>query len=185
MAKEILDQASQAMDKSIQNLQRDLTKLRTGRASAALVEGVQVDYYGSMTPLNQVANITTPDARTIQITPWEPSTIGAIEKAIIGANVGLTPQNDGKLVRLPVPALTEERRKDMVKVVKKMGEEAKVAIRNSRRDANESVKKLEKDKVVSEDESKKWIEQIQKKTDDKAAEVDKLIASKEKELLTL
>lgn len=185
MSKVILDQASQAMDKSIQNLQRDLTKLRTGRANPALVDGVQVEYYGSMTPLNQVANVTTPDARTIQITPWEPSTIGAIEKAIIAANLGLTPQNDGKLVRLPVPALTEERRKDMVKMVKKMGEEAKVAIRNSRREANEGVKKLEKDKQVSEDESKKWIEQIQKKTDDKAAEVDKVVAAKEKEILTL
>lgn len=185
MSKVILDQASQAMDKSIQNLQRDLTKLRTGRANPALVDGVQVEYYGSMTPLSQVANITTPDARTIQITPWEPSTIGAIEKAIIGANLGLTPQNDGKLVRLPVPALTEERRKDMVKMVKKLGEEAKVGVRNCRRDANEAVKKLEKEKQLSEDESEKWVEQIQKKTDEKAAEVDKLVAAKEKEILTL
>ncbi|MBU6375933.1 MAG: ribosome recycling factor, partial [Bdellovibrionales bacterium] len=136
----------------------------------------------SSVPVNQVANVTTPDARTIQITPWEQGTIGAIEKAILAANIGLTPQNDGKVIRISLPPMTEERRKEMVKVVKKMGEEAKVAIRNQRRDANEAVKK---DKSLPEDESKKQMDVIQKKTDDKVAEVDKVVAAKEKEIMTI
>lgn len=185
MSKAVLDSMTQAMDKSIQSLKGELAKVRTGRASTALVDTVHVDYYGSSVPLNQVANVTTPDARTIQVSPWEAGTIGAIEKAILAANIGLTPQNDGKVVRIPLPPLTEERRKDMVKLIKKMGEETKVAVRNHRRDANEEVKKQEKAKTVSEDEAKKSMEQIQKKTDEKVAEVDKVIAGKEKEILTI
>jgi ribosome recycling factor len=173
------------MDKSIQALQKDLLKVRTGRASPALVEGVQVDYYGSKTPLTQVANVTTPDARTIQIVPWEATILGGIEKAIFEANIGFTPQNDGKLIRITLPPLTEERRKEMVKMIKKNGEDAKIALRNQRRDANEEIKKQEKDKLMSADESKKFQEQIQKKTDDKVAEVDKIIAAKEKEIMTI
>jgi ribosome recycling factor len=182
MSNAVVDSMAQSMDKSLQSLKGDLAKVRTGRASTALVEPVQVDYYGSNVPLNQVANVSTPDARTIQIAPWEAGMIGAIEKAIMAANIGLTPQNDGKVVRIPLPPMTEERRKEMVKLVKKMGEETKVAIRNHRRDANEVIKK---DKAVSEDESKKSMDLIQKKTDEKVAEVDKVVAAKEKEILTI
>ena len=181
----VLNDASAAMDKCIQPLQKDLLKVRTGRASTALIDHIHVDYYGSKTPITQVANMTTPDARTIQIAAWEPSMLGAIEKAILEANVGFTPQNDGKVVRITMPPLTEDRRKEMVKMIKKMGEDTKIAIRNARRDANEEVKKQEKAKTVSEDESKKLQEQIQKKTDDKVAETDKVIATKEKEIMTI
>ncbi len=182
MSKAILDPMNAAMDKAILSLKGDLAKLRTGRASTALLEPCHVDYYGSSVPINQVANVTTPDARTIQVTPWEQGTIAAIEKSILAANIGLTPQNDGKVIRISLPPMTEERRKDLVKGIKKMGEDTKVAIRNQRRDANEAVKK---DKSLPEDESKKVMDQIQKKTDEKVAEVDKVIATKEKEILTV
>lgn len=185
MSKQIIDPMSQNMDKAIQALQKELVKLRTGRASTALVDTVHVDYYGSSVPLSQVANITTPDARTIQIVAWEQAMCGAIEKAILAANIGLTPQNDGKVIRISMPALTEDRRKEMAKQIKKMGEESKVAIRNLRRDGNEEVKKQEKAKVLGEDESKKVMDLVQKKTDEKIAEVDKVIAAKEKEVMTL
>jgi ribosome recycling factor len=181
----VLTDTSTAMDKCIQSLQKDLLKVRTGRASTALIDHIHVDYYGSKTPISQVANLTTPDARTIQITAWEPSMLGAIEKAILEANVGFTPQNDGKVVRITMPPLTEDRRKEMVKMIKKMGEDTKIAIRNARRDANEEVKKQEKAKTISEDESKKLQEQIQKKTDDKVTETDKVISTKEKEIMTI
>jgi ribosome recycling factor len=185
MSKQIVDSMGQTMDKSIQSLKGDLAKVRTGRASTALVEPVHVDYYGSSVPLNQVANVTTPDARTIQISPWEGGMIGAIEKAILAANIGLTPQNDGKVIRIPLPAMTEERRKEMVKLVKKMGEDTKVAIRNHRREANDEVKKQEKAKTLSEDDAKKALELVQKKTDEKIVEVDKVVAGKEKEIMTI
>ena len=185
MSKAIVDQMSQNMDKSIQSLKGELAKVRTGRASTALVEPVHVDYYGSSVPLNQVANVTTPDARTIQISPWEGGMIGAIEKAIMAANIGLTPQNDGKVIRIPLPAMTEERRKEMVKLVKKMGEETKVAIRNHRRESNDEVKAQEKAKTLSEDDAKKALELVQKKTDEKSAEVDKVVVGKEKEIMTI
>ncbi|MEK6704252.1 MAG: ribosome recycling factor [Bdellovibrionota bacterium] len=175
----------QNMDKSIASFKNELSKVRTGRASTALVDTVHADYYGSSVPLNQVANITTPDARTIQISPWEQGMVPAIEKAILAANIGLTPQSDGKVVRIPLPPLTEERRKDMVKLVKKMGEETKIAIRNHRRDANDGNKTLEKSKSISEDELKKAMDQIQKKTDEKTTEVDKIINAKEKEIMTV
>src|SRR4051794_40309044 len=181
MSKVTLDAMSQHMDKSLQSLKSDLAKVRTGRASTALVDPVHVDYYGSSVPLNQVANVTTPDARTIQVSPWEAGIIGAIEKAILAANLGLTPQSDGKVIRIPLPLMTEERRKEMVKLIKKMGEESKITIRNHRRDANEELKKQEKAKALSEDDVKKALDQVQKKTDEKIAEVDKVIASKEKE----
>ena len=184
MSKVLTDLSAQT-DKSIQSLQKDLLKIRTGRASASLIDHIMVDYYGSKTSITQVANMTTPDARTIQIVAWEPAMLGAIEKAILEANVGVTPQNDGKVVRITMPPLTEDRRKEMVKLIKKMGEDAKIAIRNHRRDANEEVKKQEKDKVLSTDESKKLQEQVQKKTDDKVAEVDKVISGKEKEIMTI
>jgi len=185
MSKAVMDSMVQSMDKSIQSLKAELAKVRTGRASTALVDTVHVDYYGSSVPLNQVANVTTPDARTIQVSPWEAGMIGAIEKAILAANIGLTPQSDGKVVRIPLPPLTEERRKEMVKLIKKMGEETKIAVRNHRRDGNEELKKLEKAKTLSEDDTKKAMELVQKKTDEKVAEVDKVIAAKEKEILTI
>ena len=185
MSEQIINSMVQKMDKSIQSLKAELAKLRTGRASTALVDAVHVDYYGSSVPINQVANVTTPDARTIQITPWEGGMVGAIEKAILAANIGLTPQNDGKVVRINVPAMTEERRKELVKLVKKYGEDTKVAVRNHRRDGNEEIKKAEKSKSLSEDDAKKTMDKIQKKTDEKTAEVDKIVASKEKEILTV
>jgi ribosome recycling factor len=185
MSKAIVDQMGQNMDKTLQSFKGDLAKVRTGRASTALIEPVQVDYYGSNVPITQVANVTTPDARTIQIVPWEAGMVGAVEKAILAANLGLTPQNDGKVIRVPLPPMTEERRKEMVKLVKKMGEDSKIAIRNHRRDANEAVKGEEKKKTVSEDDAKKLLDQIQKKTDEKSSEVDKIVAAKEKEIITV
>lgn len=181
----VLEHLSQHLTKSVQSLKQDLVKVRTGKASAVLVDSVHVDYYGSSTALSQIANITTPDARTIQITPWESGILGAIEKAILAANLGLTPQNDGKLIRISLPTLTEERRKEMVKLIKKMGEEAKIAIRNQRRDANEELKKCEKTKVLSEDDLKKATTAVQKKVDEKSEEIDKLVALKEKEVMTV
>jgi ribosome recycling factor len=185
MSKAIVDAMSAHMDKTIQSLKAELTKVRTGRASTALVDSVQVDYYGSNVPVSQVANVTTPDARTIQIAPWEAGQLGAIEKAIHGANIGLTPQNDGKVIRINVPAMTEERRKELAKQVKKMGEDSKVAVRNHRRDGNEEVKKQEKAKALSEDDAKKATDLVQKKTDEKTAEIDKIVTAKEKEILTM
>ena len=185
MSKQLVDTMALSMDKALQSLKSELAKVRTGRASTALVDTVHVDYYGSNVPLSQIGNVTTPDARTIQIAPWEANLLGAIEKSILAANLGLTPQNDGKVIRINVPAMTEERRKDLVKLIKKMGEEAKVAIRNQRRDGNEEVKKLEKGKTLSEDEAKKVLELVQKKTDEKVAEVDKVIVAKEKDIMTI
>lgn len=183
--KETIQKFEQANAGSIKSLKDHLQKVRTGRANVSLLDGVMVDYYGTPTPLKQVANLSTPDARTIQVQAWEGSLLPAIEKAIIGANLGLTPMNDGKLIRVPVPALTEERRKDLVKQCKKMGEDAKVAVRNSRRDSNEALKKKEKDKEISEDENKRAQEEVQKKTDLAIAEIDKILVDKEKEILTI
>ena len=185
MANAVVDQMSQGMDKHITSLKGDLAKLRTGRASTALLEPVHVDYYGSSVPVNQVANVTTPDARTIQITPWEQGTIGAIEKAILAANIGLTPQNDGKVIRISLPPMTEERRKDLIKVVKAEGESARVAIRNQRRDANNAAKEMLKAKTISEDQDRRFQDEIQKLTDKFIAEVDRLLATKESELMTV
>lgn len=183
--KEVISKFEQENAASIKSLKEHLGKIRTGRANVSLLDGVMVDYYGTPTPLKQVANLSTPDARTVQVQAWESSILGAIEKAIIGANTGLTPMNDGKMIRVPVPALTEERRKDLVKQAKKTGEDAKVAIRNSRREANETLKKQEKDKAISEDEAKRGTEEVQKKTDSAIVEVDKILADKEKEIITI
>lgn len=183
--KETIQKFEQTNQGAIKSLKEHLSKVRTGRASVALLDGVMVDYYGTPTPLKQVANLSTPDARTIQVQAWESTLLPAIEKAIIAANLGLTPMNDGKLVRVPVPPLTEERRKDLVKQCKKMGEESKVVVRNHRRDANEALKKQEKDKQISEDENKRGQEEVQKKTDAAIAEIDKILADKEKEILTI
>ena len=174
---------NESMNKAIESLKHQLTRVRTGRASANILDGVVVDYYGSPTPVNQVGQISTPEARLLQIQPFDKTMIAAIEKAIITSNLGLTPSNDGNLIRIPFPALTEERRKDLVKEVKKYGEDAKIAIRNSRREQNDSLKKAEKDKEISEDDSKKFQTEVQTITDKFVKQVDEIIAVKEKELL--
>jgi ribosome recycling factor len=173
------------MSKALESLKYQLTKVRTGRASANVLDGVHVDYYGSPTPVAQVGQVSTPEARLLQIQPFDKSMIGAIEKAIMGANLGLTPSNDGNLIRIPFPALTEDRRKDQVKEVKKLGEDARISIRNSRREQNDIIKKAEKDKSISEDDSKKFQAEVQTVTDKYIKQVDDIIDRKEKELLEL
>lgn len=173
------------MEKAVGLLKAELAKLRTGRASPSLVEHLKIDYYGTPTPLNQVGQVSIPDPKTIQIASWDQTAIPLIEKAIIAANIGLTPNVDGKLIRLNVPALTEERRKDIAKSVKKIGEDAKVAVRNVRREANDAVKLQEKDKAMSEDDSKRLQEQVQKLTDQFVGEIDKIIEAKTKDVMTV
>ncbi|GIP52269.1 MULTISPECIES: ribosome recycling factor [Paenibacillus] len=182
MPQSIKTHAEERMDKAIQALKRDLATLRAGRATPSLLDRIQVDYYGSPTPVNQLANINTPDTRTLMIQPWDKSSLADIERAIQKSDLGLTPANDGTSIRLSIPALTEERRLELVKMTKKFGEEAKVAIRNIRRDANDDIKKLEKTDI-SEDESRRHQEDIQKTTDKFIAEVDKVLAAKEKEIM--
>jgi ribosome recycling factor len=177
--------ADQKMHKSIETLKADLAKVRTGRAHAGILDHVHVDYYGNPTQINQVANVTLIDARTIGVQPWEKKMVGAIEKAIRDSDLGLNPSTQGDMIRVPTPPLTEERRKEMVKLVKVEAEDAKIAIRNIRRDANESLKKLLKDKAISEDEERRSQEDVQKLTDRFVAEVDKMVAEKEKEVLTV
>ena len=181
----LVEECKSKMDKAVKAFEKDLQRIRTGRASITLLDGVKVNYYGNPTPLNQVSTLSTPDARTIVISPFEKSQIGEIEKSIMKADLGLQPTNDGNIVRVPVPQLTEERRKDIVKNLKKMGEDAKVAIRNTRRDQNEHAKKLEKSKELTEDESKRVQADIQKATDQFAKLVDDKIVSKEKEVMTI
>ncbi len=183
--KDILDALHVKMTKTLTSLKTDLTKVRTGRATPALLDSVRVDYYGTPTALSQVAAVSCPEPRQILIQPWEQSLLPAIEKAILVADLGFNPQNDGKLIRVPLPMLTEERRKDLVKQIKKMAEESRVALRNERRDANESIKREEKEKKLTEDEAKKATDLVQKKTDEFTAEVEKLIVAKEKEILTV
>lgn len=185
MSTELLNQLKQNMEKRIKSFEGELKQLRTGRASVNILDPVKVDYYGTPTPINQVATLSTPDARTIAITPFEKKLIGDIEKAIRSANIGVNPTNDGNVVRLPFPALTEERRKDIVKNLKKTAEEVKVALRIVRRDANEELKKLEKDKKVGEDEKKKIEADIQKQTDNFCKVVDDKANAKEKEIMTM
>lgn len=183
--KEVIQKFEQANAAAVKSLKDHLAKVRTGRANIGLLDSVIVDYYGTPTPIKQVANLSTPDARTIQVQSWESALLPAIEKGIIAANLGLTPMNDGKLIRVPIPPLTEERRKDLVKQCKKMGEDGKVAVRNNRRDANEALKKSEKDKIITEDENKRAQEDVQKKTDSAIAELDKILLEKEKEIMTI
>jgi len=182
--KPILDQMQDLMNKAISHLETELVKIRAGKATPSMLDGVMVDYYGSMTPLNQVANINTPEARTIQIQPWEKALIKNIEKAIIDANLGLTPANDGQMIRITVPPLSEERRKDLVKRAKAEGEHAKVSIRNLRRDANENIKKAQKN-GLPEDVAKDAESRTQKMTDDFISKVDKHLEAKEKEIMTV
>jgi ribosome recycling factor len=185
MMKDLKPILDESMNKAIKSLQNQLGKVRTGRATAAVLDGISADYYGTPTPVKNMGQISTPEARLLQIQPFDKTLISAIEKAILAANIGLTPGNDGNIIRIQFPALTEDKRKAYVKDVKKMGEDAKVAIRNIRRDQNDKVKKAEKDKTISEDESKKIQDEIQKITDNFIKEVDKVVEGKEKELLTV
>ncbi|MDP8260416.1 MAG: ribosome recycling factor [Candidatus Gygaella obscura] len=180
--KEVIKKTEDNMKKAIVSCAREFNTVRTGRASPSLVEGLHIDYYGTPTLLKQLANISVPDARLIVIQPWDLSAIAEIEKAIFSSNLGITPSNDGKVVRLAVPPLSDERREELVKVIKQMVEETRVSVRTIRRDANESVKKLESEKVISEDEKFKSQDQIQKLTNNYIAEADKLLENKEKEL---
>lgn len=173
------------MDQSIGALKHNLTKIRTGRANPALLDTVQVDYYGSMVPISQVANLSLLDARTISVQPWEKGMGPKIEKAIRDSDLGLNPSSMGDLIRVPMPMMTEERRKELTKVVRGEGEAAKIAVRNLRRDANESVKKLVKDKLVSEDDQKRSETDIQKLTDRHVADIDKLVSAKEQEIMAV
>lgn len=175
----------QKMQKSIETLKADLAKVRTGRAHTGILDHVTVDYYGTPTQISQVANVTLLDARTIGVQPWEKKMIAVIEKAIRESDLGLNPATQGDVIRVPTPPLTEERRKEMVKLVKGEGEDAKVAVRNIRRDANEGLKKLLKDKAVSEDDERRAQDDVQKLTDKFVAEIDKLMVEKEKEILTV
>ena len=185
MMKETQASLNDSMKKAVDSLKHQLTKVRTGRASASILDGVQVDYYGSLSPIGQLGQISTPEARLLQIQPFDKTMLGAIEKAIFGANLGVTPTNDGNFIRLNFPSLTEDKRKDIAKEIKKIGEDAKVVLRNLRRDSNEAVKKAEKDKSVSEDDSKKIQTEIQNITDKFTKEIDTVIANKEKEVLAV
>ena len=185
MIDEITQDAGSRMLKSVESLKTDLTKIRTGRAHPSLLDQVMVDYYGTPTPIKQVANVVAEDSRTLAVTPWEKPMVQAIEKAIMIADLGLNPASAGTVIRVPMPALTEERRRDLVKVVKSEGEAAKVAVRNIRRDANGDFKDLLKEKEISEDESHNAEDSIQKLTDKYVAEIDKVLEAKEKEMMEI
>ncbi len=183
MIDEILKDAEQRMQKSIESMRSEMAKIRTGRASPALIDHLTVDYYGTATPINQVANISVQDARTLGVQPWEKNMVPVIEKAILEANLGVNPVTTGDLIRIPMPALTEERRREMVKVAAAEGESGKVAIRNIRRDANNDFKSLLKEKEISEDEDKRAHDRIQQITDKYVEDVDHIVAEKEAEIL--
>ncbi len=181
----VLNDCKERMQKAMDSLERDLAKLRTGRASTTLVDDIRVDYYGTPTPLNQIASVSVPDSRTITIQPWDKGAFGEIEKAIQKSDLGLNPVNDGVLIRISMPALTEERRKELVKVAKKYSEDAKVAVRNVRREANDTLKKMKNDKDLSEDEMHKGQDDVQKLTDDFVAKADDIAKAKEEEILEI
>lgn len=183
MQKELRRKAVERMDSAIESLRKDFGTVRTGRASLALMDGIVLDYYGTPTPLQQVASLSVPDPRQITIQPWEQRLIPEIEKAIMKSDLGLTPTNDGRIIRITLPPLTEERRKQLVKVVRKRAEEAKVAIRNIRRDTNEEAKRLEKEQHLSEDDVQKVLEEIQKLTDSHINKVDEVLRHKETEIM--
>lgn len=185
MINEIKQDSETRMKKTIESLKVDMTKVRTGRANAGFLDHVQVDYYGTLTPLSQVASVTTSDSRTIMVTPWEKSMVAAVEKAILNSDLGLNPATAGSAIRVPMPPLTEERRKELIKVVRGEGEQSKVSIRNIRRDANNQLKDLVKDKSISEDDERRAGEVIQKLTDKYIAEVDVVLAAKEKDLMEI
>lgn len=179
----VLKDAKARMDKSLETLRAELAKIRSGKATTALLDGIKVDYYGTMTPINQVGNLTVLDAHTLSFTPWDKSMVIPVDKAILEANIGLNPISDGTNLKIPIPPLNEERRKELVKLVKKFGEETKVAIRNIRRDANEHLKRENKDKKISEDELKDAEAKVQKLTDEHIHMVDEILKHKEKEIM--
>ncbi|MEK7338375.1 MAG: ribosome recycling factor [candidate division NC10 bacterium] len=183
MVKQVYSQAERDMRKSVETVAREFGGVRTGRASTALLEPIRVDYYGTPTPLSQVATLATPETRLIAVQPWDPTLVPAIEKAILKSGLGVTPTSDGKVIRIAIPPLTEERRKELVKVVRKLAEDGRVAVRNVRRDANDRLKALEKDKKISEDGLRKGLEQVQDLTNRVIKEIDDVLAKKEKEIL--
>lgn len=183
MIDEILDDAAQRMGKSVEALSKELTKIRTGRAHPSLLDQLSVDYYGADTPINQVANVTVEDSRTLVVTPWEKNMVAAVEKAIMNSDLGLNPATAGTVIRIPMPPLTEERRRDLVKVVKGEAEGGRVAVRNIRRDANSDFKDLLKEKDITEDECHQAEDSVQKLTDSYIAKIDDVLAAKEKELM--
>ncbi len=183
--KEIETSARQRMEKALSDLQHAMGSIRTGRASISMLDGIRIDYYGTPTPLTQVATLLVPEPGMITAQPWDVSQIGAIEKAIRTSDLGLNPQNDGKIIRIPIPALTQDRRKDLVKHLHHVAEEHRVSLRNIRRDANDAAKKLMKDKAISEDDEKRSLAEIQKLTDTSMAKLDAAAAAKEKEVLSL
>ncbi len=182
---EVMFDAEERMEKALGALDRDFGKLRTGRASTALVDEIKIDYYGTPTPIKGLASVSIPDSRTVAIQPWDKGSFALIEKAIQTSDLGLNPMNDGKIIRIVIPALTEERRKELSKLAKKYGEDAKVAIRNIRRDVNDSMKKLEKDKTITEDDMKKSLDDVQKMTDKFVAKCDEKYQAKEKEIMDI
>ncbi|NOX18228.1 MAG: ribosome recycling factor [Chlorobi bacterium] len=183
MHNKYINDAKERMGKSVEAFRHEIAKIRTGKATTALLDGIKIDYYGTPTPLDQTANVTVLDVHTLSITPWDKSMVQAIDKAILSADLGLNPVNDGTNIKVPIPALTEERRKDLVKLVKKFGEDAKVAIRNIRRDANDHLKRQEKAKELSEDLRRDGEEEVQELTDDHIKEIDELIRKKEDEIM--
>ena len=184
MVEKVYKETREKMEKGLEALRKEQSRIRTGRASVALLDGIRVQYYGSVVPLNQVASLSVPESRLITIQPWDIKAIGDIEKAILKSELGLNPINDGKIIRINIPPLTEERRRDLVKVIKKMAEETKVALRNIRRDSNESLKGLKKDKHISEDDAFKAQEEVQKITKDYIEKADRISEEKEKEILS-
>jgi ribosome recycling factor len=185
MEEKIVKETEAKMEKTLTSLKTDLNKVRTGRASLALFDDIRIDYYGTPTPLHQVATMAVPEPRLITIQPWDTTITGEIEKGILKSELGLTPNSDGKIIRITIPRLTEERRKELVKVVKKMSEAAKVALRNIRREANEQLKGLEKNKKISQDQLRQWMDKVQTSTDKYIEKVDGVLATKEKEILEI
>lgn len=183
MINDIKQDAEKRMKKAVESLRHEMSKIRTGRANASLLDHVQVDYYGNMTPLNQIANITSSDSRTLLVTPWEKSMVAAIEKAILTSELGLNPATAGNAIRVPMPALTEERRKEMTRIVRGEAEQGRVSVRNVRRDANNQLKDLVKEKAIAEDDEHRANDLIQKLTDKYIAEIDSVLGEKEKDLM--
>ncbi len=183
MEKEVKKRLTDRMDKTIDVLKKDLAGMRTGRASLSILDGIMVDYFGTPTPINHLATLSVPESRLITIQPWDPKAISEIEKAIQKSDLGLNPGNDGKIIRLAIPPLTEERRKEIVKLVHKRGEEAKISLRNIRRDGNDEIRRLEKEKHLSEDDTKRSLDEIQKITDSYIKKVDEIVSRKEAEVL--
>lgn len=183
MMRDIFQETQEKMNRSVEVLKKDFASLRAGRATPALLDKIQADYYGALTPINQMANINVPEARLLVIQPWDKSTIPVIEKAILKSDLGLNPTNDGNVIRIGIPQLTEERRKELARVIRKKAEEARVSVRNVRRDVNDLIRNLEKDGEISEDESKRHLDEVQKNTDKYVKKIDEVMEAKEKEIM--